>query len=77
VNPSFLTLDHQRRFLHSAHGDDEHATAFAIDRQTGRLEMLNQDSDTIVPFHIDQSRGTLTPTGQVIQTGSPSSIVFA
>ena len=44
VNPSFLTLDRARRFLYSAHGDGEHATAFAIDRQTGRLEVLNQQA---------------------------------
>jgi 6-phosphogluconolactonase (cycloisomerase 2 family) len=150
VNPSFLTLDHRRRYLYSAHGDGEHATAFAIDAQTGQLKVLsqqptggkngvslavdptdrflvyasnrghdsiatftvdettgvltpvawessqgktprffaldpsgtflyaaNQGSDTIVSFRIDETSGKLSPTGQVVNTGSPSSIVFA
>ena len=42
VNPSFLTLDHRRRYLYSAHGDGEYATAFAIDAQTGQLKVLGQ-----------------------------------
>jgi 6-phosphogluconolactonase (cycloisomerase 2 family) len=29
-----------------------------------------------VTFRVDQENGTLTPTGQVIETGSPVSIVF-
>lgn len=44
VNPSFLALDREKRFLYSAHGDGEQATAFAIDRATGRLTLLNQQS---------------------------------
>lgn len=42
LNPSFLALDRQGRFLYAAHGDGTHATAFAIDQQTGRLTPLNQ-----------------------------------
>ena len=37
----------------------------------------NQDSDTIVTFRVDQQTGLLAATGQVIETGSPSCIVFA
>src|SRR5439155_1752903 len=37
VNPSWLTLDHRRRFLYAAHGDGSEATAFAIDTPSGRL----------------------------------------
>ena len=44
VNPSWLTLDGQQRFLYSAHGDGEVATAFAIDKSTGQLKMLNQQA---------------------------------
>src|SRR5437773_925889 len=39
VNPSWLTLDHRRRFLYAAHGDGSEATAFAIDTPTGRLTL--------------------------------------
>ena len=37
----------------------------------------NQDSDTVVTFRVDQATGKLTPTGQVVQTGSPVTIVFS
>ena len=49
---------------------------FAIDPTGTRLYCANMDSDTIVVFHVDAGNGRLTPTGQVIRTGSPSSIVF-
>jgi len=42
VNPSFLALDHSRRFLYSAHADMAYATAFAIDATSGRLTLLNR-----------------------------------
>src|SRR5262245_31120851 len=42
VNPSWLGLDRQQRFLYSAHGDGEHATAFAIDTSRGELRLLGQ-----------------------------------
>src|SRR4051794_23043369 len=40
VNPSFLILSHDRRFLYSAHGDETYATSFAIDGATGMLKRL-------------------------------------
>lgn len=40
------------------------------------LLAANQSSDTIVSFRFDPVTGVLTPTGQVVQTGTPSSIVF-
>jgi len=49
---------------------------FAIDSTGVFLYAANMDSDTIVFFSVDQSSGKLLPTGQVIKTGSPSSIVF-
>ncbi len=42
VNPSFLILSRDQRFLYSAHGDEGYATAFAVDRGSGRLTRLNQ-----------------------------------
>jgi 6-phosphogluconolactonase len=42
VNPSWLTLDRQQRCLYAAHGDGNEATAFAIDRDTGRLTLMNR-----------------------------------
>jgi 6-phosphogluconolactonase len=42
VNPSWLTLDREQRFLYAAHGDGSEASAFAIDRDTGRLTLLNR-----------------------------------
>jgi len=42
VNPSYLALDRNRRFLYSVHGDEDYATAFAIDPASGRLTLLNR-----------------------------------
>jgi 6-phosphogluconolactonase (cycloisomerase 2 family) len=44
ANCSFLALDREKRFLYSVHGDGEQATAFAIDKATGHLTLLNQQS---------------------------------
>jgi 6-phosphogluconolactonase (cycloisomerase 2 family) len=44
---------------------------------TGRyLYAANQSSDTIVTLRVDEATGALAPTGQVVQTGSPSSLAF-
>jgi len=50
---------------------------FTLDPTGSLLYVANESSDTIVAFRIDQKTGKLTPAGQVIQTGSPSCIVFA
>src|SRR5712671_5109309 len=42
VNPSYLALSHDRRFLYSVHGDEEYATAFALDPATGQAKVLNR-----------------------------------
>jgi 6-phosphogluconolactonase (cycloisomerase 2 family) len=47
---------------------------FAIEPSGTFLYVANQDSDTIIAFRIDGD--ALTPTGHVVNTGSPSSIVF-
>ncbi|WP_082077497.1 lactonase family protein [Bradyrhizobium sp. LTSPM299] len=44
VNPSFLTLDQQRRFLYSVHGDKSEVSAFRIDARSGRLDFINTQS---------------------------------
>jgi 6-phosphogluconolactonase len=42
VNPSFLIVSRDQRFLYSVHGDEAYATAFAVDAGSGFLTMLNQ-----------------------------------
>jgi 6-phosphogluconolactonase len=49
---------------------------FALDPSGTSLYAANQDSDTIVAFRVDPATGRLAPTGQIVKTGSPSSIVF-
>ena len=47
-----------------------------LDPAGAMLYAANQDSDAIVAFRVDRQSGTLTPTGQVVAVGSPSTIVF-
>jgi 6-phosphogluconolactonase len=42
VNPSFLTMHPDQRCLCSVHGDESYATSFAVDRETGRLALINR-----------------------------------
>ena len=42
VNPSFLITSRDGRFLYSVHGDETYATAFAVDRASGQLSLLNR-----------------------------------
>ena len=48
-----------------------------LDPTGSLLYAANLDSDNIVTFRVDQQTGKLTPTGQIIDTGSPSCIIFA
>ena len=50
---------------------------FCLAADGNHLYAANENSHTIVVFRVDRERGALTPTGQVIETGSPSCIVFA
>jgi 6-phosphogluconolactonase len=43
-NPSFLAVDAAGRFLYSVHGDRSEVTAYAIDRPSGRLEVIGRQS---------------------------------
>jgi 6-phosphogluconolactonase len=49
---------------------------FAFDPSGAFLQAANQGSDTIVIFRVDAETGRLTPTGQIVKVGSPSTIVF-
>lgn len=42
VNPSLLILSKGQKFLYAAHGDEGQASAFAVDRESGKLTLLNQ-----------------------------------
>ncbi len=50
---------------------------FGPDPDWSHLYAANQDSHTIVVFRVNHETGKLTATGQVIETGSPTCIVFA
>jgi 6-phosphogluconolactonase (cycloisomerase 2 family) len=50
---------------------------FCLDPSGAHLYAANEDSHTIVVFRIDDATGTLSPTGQIVETGSPSCVVFA
>lgn len=49
---------------------------FGGDPDWSHLYAANENSDTIVVFDVDHDTGKLKPTGQVIETGSPTCIVF-
>src|SRR5262249_35799370 len=42
VNPSYLALSPDQRFLYSVHGDEDYATALALDAATGQAKLLNR-----------------------------------
>ena len=49
---------------------------FSLD-PTGRfLLAANQNSDNVVVFRIDSGTGRLTPTGQSVEVGNPSCVLF-
>ena len=50
---------------------------FCLDPDASHLFAANEDSHTIVEFGVNQETGKLMPTGQVIETGSPTCVVFA
>jgi 6-phosphogluconolactonase len=49
---------------------------FAIDPSGEWLLAENQESDSVVVFRVDQKTGRLTPTGSVVEVGSPVCAVF-
>ncbi len=53
VNPSFLALNAGGDRLYAVHGDRSEASAFAVDRATGHLRLLNQvDFQGRNPVHL-------------------------
>ena len=62
-SPRFFCLDPAAKILYAANADEGYSD--------------QQNTDTIVPFRINQANGTLTPAGDVIKTNSPCTIVFA
>jgi 6-phosphogluconolactonase (cycloisomerase 2 family) len=42
VNPSFLVLRRDQRYLYAVHGDESYATSFSVDRNSGFLTLLNR-----------------------------------
>lgn len=44
INPSFLTFNHTRTFMYCVHGDSSEVSAFRVNKDTGRLEFINQQS---------------------------------
>ena len=50
---------------------------FGLDRSGDLLYAANVETDTIVIFRVDNETGKLTPTGQIVETASPTCIVFA
>ncbi|WP_300753604.1 lactonase family protein [Janthinobacterium sp.] len=62
VNPSFLALAPNGRFLYAVHGDQSEVSAFAIAADSGRLSWLNtQASGGNNPVHL-----TITPDGKLL-----------
>ena len=50
---------------------------FCLTPDGSRLYACNEDSHSIVEFFVDTETGRITPTGQIIETGSPACIAFA
>lgn len=48
-----------------------------LDPSETLLYAANQGSNTIVAFRVDQTSGALSPTGDVVEVGAPTCIVFA
>lgn len=44
INPSYLTLNRAGDRLYTVHGDEQEVSAFAVDRSSGCLTLLNQQS---------------------------------
>ncbi len=42
VNPSFIIASRDQRFLYSSHADEQYATSFSVDPNTGSLKQMNQ-----------------------------------
>jgi 6-phosphogluconolactonase (cycloisomerase 2 family) len=61
-SPRFFCLDPAAQTLYAANADEGFSK--------------EQNTDTIVPFRVNQASGMLAPGGQVIKTNSPCTIAF-
>jgi 6-phosphogluconolactonase len=53
VNPSYLTLSADGEFLYAVHGDHTEASAFKVDKRSGRIALLNtRDTGGSNPVHL-------------------------
>lgn len=68
VNPSYLTLSRDGRFLYSIHGDETEVSAFTVDSATGKLTFLNrQSTEGKNPVHLvlDRTGANLVVTNHI------------
>ena len=49
---------------------------FALSRKGDFIAAVNQDSNTVVMFRVDPENGMLTPTGSVVEAGTPICVKF-
>lgn len=63
--------------LHWVGSEGRKPRFFTTDPSGDFLYVANQDSDSIVVFRNHHGSGEVVPTGQVIETGTPTCIVFS
>src|SRR2546428_12771109 len=61
VNPSWLTLDHRRRFLYAAHGDGSEATAAYRKRSEEHTSELQSRSDLACRLLLEKKKPPIVP----------------
>jgi hypothetical protein len=65
VNPSFLAVDRDRRFLYSVHADLDEVSAYAIDKASGQPTPLNQVPGAVVSLMDRTNVETVIVAGKV------------
>ena len=72
-NPGFLVLDRNQEFLYSAHGSSSEISAYSIEPDSGRLQLLNrQPTDGNNSPHL-----TIDPANRyIILANGPGIAVF-
>jgi 6-phosphogluconolactonase (cycloisomerase 2 family) len=68
INPSYLTLSRDGRFLYSIHGDETEVSAFTVDPATGMISFLNrQSTEGKNPVHLalDRAGANLVVTNHI------------
>ncbi|MBH98489.1 MAG: 6-phosphogluconolactonase [Rhodospirillaceae bacterium] len=78
INPSFLAADKTNRFLYSVHADQDYASAFKIDAESGQIQLINQQTTggtNGVHLAVDQSNRYLVISNYA--SGSIASLPIA